>query len=106
MKKFLALAVSWLVFAAAAIEAPQPAPGAAAKDDEQQQEPAPPPAGEKPDAAPPAAESAAAEEPAPEEDDEKLPPMPADVAAGPSPGRFTPSEKVRADFPVSFPIDI
>ena len=26
--------------------------------------------------------------------------------AGPSPQRFNPTEKVRADFPVSFPIDI
>ena len=34
-------------------------------------------------------------------------PLPADAApAGPPPQRFNPTEKVRADFPVSFPIDI
>jgi len=27
------------------------------------------------------------------------------VPAGPPPARFDPSEKVRADFPISFPID-
>ena len=43
----------------------------------------------------------------PADEDEELPPLPADaVPAGPPPQRFTPSEKVRADFPVSFPIDI
>jgi hypothetical protein len=54
-----------------------------------------------------------ATEPAPEpeaeaeEDEETLPPLPADAApAGPPPARFNPTEKVRADFPVSFPIDI
>ena len=46
-------------------------------------------------------------EPAPEADEEELPPLPPDaVPAGPPPQRFNPSEKVRADFPVSFPIDI
>ena len=41
------------------------------------------------------------------EEDEVLPPLPADVTpAGPPPARFNPTEKVRADFPVSFPIDI
>ncbi len=36
-----------------------------------------------------------------------LPPLPADtVPSGPPPQRFNPTEKVRADFPVSFPIDI
>ena len=42
-----------------------------------------------------------------EEDEETLPPLPPDTApAGPPPQRFNPTEKVRADFPVSFPIDI
>ena len=42
-----------------------------------------------------------------EEDEESLPPLPPDTApAGPPPARFNPTEKVRADFPVSFPIDI
>jgi hypothetical protein len=62
---------------------------------------------------------ASAPDPAPEPEDgpaagaeapdaeEELPPLPPDVApAGPSPQRFNPTEKVRADFPVSFPIDI
>jgi hypothetical protein len=35
-----------------------------------------------------------------------LPPPPADMPCGPAPARFNPTEKVRADFPVSFPIDI
>jgi hypothetical protein len=59
--------------------------------------------------APPAQErSAPAEAPLPAaEDDETLPPLPAGtVPAGPPPQRFNPTEKVRADFPVSFPIDI
>ena len=36
------------------------------------------------------------------------PPAPADRArpVGPTPGRFEPTEKVRADFDVAFPIDI
>ena len=38
---------------------------------------------------------------------EELPPLPTDAEpVGPSPERFNPTEKVRADFPVSFPIDI
>ena len=50
-------------------------------------------------------ETAPAPEPAAE--DEELPPLPPDAEpAGPSPQRFNPTEKVRADFPVSFPIDI
>ena len=41
------------------------------------------------------------------DDDEKLPPLPAGTEpSGPPPQRFNPTEKVRADFPVSFPIDI
>jgi hypothetical protein len=53
----------------------------------------------------PAPETEPAAEPA--EDEETLPPLPADAApAGPPPARFNPTEKVRADFPVSFPIDI
>jgi hypothetical protein len=33
-------------------------------------------------------------------------PAPSAADKGPSPQRFTPSEQVRADFDVSFPIDI
>ena len=40
-------------------------------------------------------------------EDEQLPPLPAGTRPmGPTPQRFNPTEKVRADFPVSFPIDI
>ena len=38
-------------------------------------------------------------------DDTQLPPT-ASASKGPSPQRFTPTEQVRADFDVSFPIDI
>lgn len=74
----------------------------------------PKPAAERPDIADDAKEAAAkaeaaarAEAEARAEEDEVLPPLPADmVPAGPPPARFNPTEKVRADFPVSFPIDI
>ena len=39
------------------------------------------------------------------EDDTQAPPS-GSTAKGPSPQRFTPTEQVRADFDVSFPIDI
>jgi hypothetical protein len=72
-----------------------------------------PPVAERPDIADDAKEAAAkeaatkAEAEARAVDDEVLPPLPADMApAGPPPARFNPTEKVRADFPVSFPIDI
>ena len=111
MRKLLALTASLLVIAAAAIEPPQNPAGAPptqepAKQEPAQQEPAKPspepaqePAAEKPSA--PATESAEPEE------EEELPPLPPDLEPpGPSPQRFNPTEKVRADFPVSFPIDI
>jgi hypothetical protein len=73
----------------------------------------------KPDAeAKPAAETASPETPPPPieqskppsdeiaDDAEKLPPPPNSGARGASPQRFVPSEQVRADFDVSFPIDI
>jgi hypothetical protein len=81
-------AASVLVFAALAIEPPQPEPGAPAKAEPE-----------------PAKESAPAEETAAPA--EELPPLPTEAGpVGPSPERFNPTEKVRADFPVSFPIDI
>lgn len=53
------------------------------------------------------AASASREPPAAAEvEDEVLPPLPAGTSRGPTPQRFDPSEKVRADFPVSFPVDI
>ena len=39
-------------------------------------------------------------------DDTEAPPPVASAAKGPSPQRFVPTEQVRADFDVSFPIDI
>jgi hypothetical protein len=101
MTRILATALSLLALAAAAIEPPGSTPGAPAQPEAATEE-EPPPAAE-PEAAP-------AEEAAPEDDaaesGEELPPLPADTAPGPSPQRFNPTEKVRADFPVSFPIDI
>jgi len=42
-----------------------------------------------------------------EVEEETLPPLPpGQRSTGPTPQRFDPSEEVRADFPVSFPIDI
>lgn len=42
-----------------------------------------------------------------EPDDEVLPPLPPGSRnVGPTQQRFDPTEKVRADFPVSFPVDI
>jgi hypothetical protein len=97
------LTASVLVFAAVAIEPPTQAPGAPAKPKPAQPEPEPTPADERV----PAEESAAEEEDEPATEEEELPPLPPEVApAGPSPERFNPTEKVRADFPVSFPIDI
>jgi hypothetical protein len=91
---------SWLVIAglvvagaAWALDPPQPAqppPEAAA---EAASEPAP-------RTAEPVAE------PAPVAEDDETPPPPPVKSTGPTPQRFDPSEEVRADFPVSFPIDI
>ena len=90
MRKLLALTAFLLVIAAAAIEPPQNPAGAPPKQEPAKQEPANP----------------APESTEPEEEEE-LPPLPPDLEpAGPSPQRFNPTEKVRADFPVSFPIDI
>jgi hypothetical protein len=63
------------------------------------------PAGEAaPRSALPAETPAAAAEGA---DDEVLPPLPSGSRnVGPTQQRFDPTEKVRADFPVSFPVDI
>jgi hypothetical protein len=69
-----------LVTALSAQEAPKAPPT------EQATEPAAPPANATEDKAPPSAAT--------------------DRKPGTSPGRFEPSEKVRADFDVSFPVDI
>ena len=104
MRKLPPLMLSLLVLAAAAIEPPQSPPGTPPKDAPAQPEtpaPAPNPGAEPEGASAPAADTGEAEA------EEELPPLPPDVApAGPSPQRFNPTEKVRADFPVSFPIDI
>jgi len=59
---------------------------------------------EAPAEAAPAGDAAADEQPA-TTNANKVPARPA-PASGPSPARFEPTEKVRADFDVSFPIDI
>jgi hypothetical protein len=88
------LAALAFVAVAAAIEPPPDAPAS--------EEPAPA-AGEQASDAGEPAPAPAAEKPG----EETLPPLPPDAApAGPPPQRFNPTEKVRADFPVSFPIDI
>ena len=93
MRYLIVLAALFVVLVASAIEAPKPEKPAATPAPAEQ--PAPPaPQAEEPQAA--AAEA-----------EEELPPLPADaMPAGPPPARFNPTEKVRADFPVSFPIDI
>jgi hypothetical protein len=100
----MSLIVASVSLVAAAIEPPQPTPAPAVPSSTEKpaSEVPAPAAEEKPaqDVAAPAPDSAAVEE-------EELPPLPPEAAsAGPSPQRFNPTEKVRADFPVSFPIDI
>jgi hypothetical protein len=93
MRYFIVLLAAMLTTVALAIDPPKPPT-------------APPPATERPDIADDSKEAAAKAE-AEAEDNEVLPPLPADMTpAGPPPARFNPTEKVRADFPVSFPIDI
>lgn len=100
MNRFIALFGLLAVTAAFAIEPPKDTP--AAKDTPATQEVPDAEAPAKPDDA-----GAKPDEDAPQADEEELPPLPADaVPAGPPPQRFNPTEKVRADFPVSFPIDI
>lgn len=70
---------------------------------------APPPAAGAPAAAPESA-TATPRQPVPatpsEADDEAAMQAPPPKAIGPTPQKFTPTEKVRADYPVAFPIDI
>ena len=104
MKWFIAALALMTVLVSSAIEAPKPAAPAKtpAKEAPAPQEPA------KDEPATAAGDEAKpAETPAPEPEEEALPPLPPDtVPSGPAPQRFNPTEKVRADFPVSFPIDI
>lgn len=98
MRYLIVIAASLMVLAASAIEPPKPATPPATTPAPGKSDPEPTPAPAPEETAP---QAAAAEE------EEELPPLPADAApAGPPPARFTPTEKVRADFPVSFPIDI
>jgi hypothetical protein len=67
----------------------------------------PKPAAPGPAAAAPAASAAPTESKStPAEAAAPAPAATPDRKAGPSPGRFEPTEKVRADFDVSFPVDI
>ena len=107
LKVLIGISASLLVIAAMAIEAPKPAPPSTTAPQKEVPSETPPsaPATE----APPATGTDAAATPSVEEEEEEetLPPLPADaIPAGPPPARFNPTEKVRADFPVSFPIDI
>ena len=113
MRWLIAVAASSLVLVASAIEAPKPAPAKTpANETPATQEQAQGQPVETPPAAPakeetPGDPAKAPETAPPEEEEEELPPLPPDtVPAGPPPARFNPTEKVRADFPVSFPIDI
>jgi len=101
MRYFIVVLAALLTTAALAIDPPKPQAPPPAQG---QPESSPVPAAERPDIADADKEAAAKAE---EEVEEELPPLPADlVPAGPPPRLFNPTEKVRADFPVSFPIDI
>ena len=115
MRYVILMLAALLTTGALAIDPPKPRPPAApATKDQPATAPAtPPPASARPDIADDekaaAAKEAAAKQAAEDAavDAEQLPPLPADAAsAGPPAARFNPTEKVRADFPVSFPIDI
>jgi len=122
MRYWTLMLAALLTTGALAIDPPKPRPPAtpATKDqptttDQPATAPATPlpPASARPDIADDekaaAAKEAAAKQAAEDAavDAEQLPPLPADAAsAGPPAARFNPTEKVRADFPVSFPIDI
>jgi len=99
MRYLFAVIAALLVAVGWAIDPPKPpAPATPPPPAQEQTESQPVPVGKRPDIAESEAEA---------EVEETLPPLPADlVPAGPPPARFNPTEKVRADFPVSFPIDI
>jgi hypothetical protein len=107
MRYLIAVIAALLVAVAWAIDPPRPqAPATPPPPAQEQTDPQPVPASKRPDIAESEAEAKAKAE-AEAEVEEVLPPLPADqVPAGSSPARFNPTEKVRADFPVSFPIDI
>ncbi len=93
------LVAALLAGAAWALDPPRPAP-APTPDPE-----SPAAAEQSPATGQPVADEAEAPQDEPAE--EEVPPPAAESrSTGPTPQRFDPSEKVRADFPVSFPIDI
>ncbi len=97
MRYLIAALAACVVLVASAIEPPKTAAPATPQPAQ--------PAADAPD--PPAPKAEEPQAAAIEEEEEELPPLPADITpAGPPPARFNPTEKVRADFPVSFPIDI
>jgi cytoskeletal protein RodZ len=105
MRSFVLLFAALLATVAFAIDPPKPVNPPAAPPATEQAAEAPVPAAERPDIS--EAEQEAAAKAAAAEEEEVLPPLPADATpSGPPPARFNPTEKVRADFPVSFPIDI
>ena len=117
MRYIILTLAALLATAALAIDPPKPQtpPATPATKDQPATTPAtpPPPASARPDIADDqraaAAKEAAAKQAAEDAavDAEQLPPLPAGAApAGPPAARFNPTEKVRADFPVSLPIDI
>jgi hypothetical protein len=93
-----------VVGAAWALDPPKPSPAPQAAGPAAGQ-----PARPEPAPATPAAKDteATAADATAKDDEETLPPLPpGSKATGPTPQRFDPSEEVRADFPVSFPVDI
>ncbi len=105
MRYSILLTAALLTSAALAIDPPRPQTAPPVTPSAQEK---PPPTAERPDIADADKDAAARASPdQSEEEDEVLPPLPDDITpAGPPPARFNPTEKVRADFPVSFPIDI
>lgn len=101
----------WLVAAllaasAWALDPPRPAPAPATSGEAPVEAPAEAPVEASPETAPAAPDAEEPDAAGPQAVEEVPPPAPETRSTGPTPQRFDPSEKVRADFPVSFPIDI
>lgn len=97
-RRLLVLGLALAAAAAFALDPPEraPVPSATATQQDGSREAAPQDTPSVPEAPPPT-----------QAEDEQLPPLPPGTRPpGPTPQRFNPTEKVRADFPVSFPIDI
>jgi len=93
----------WLVAAllaasAWALDPPRPVPAPATSEEA--------PVEASPETVPAAPDSEEPDAAGPQAAEDAPPPAPEARSTGPTPQRFDPSEKVRADFPVSFPIDI